>query len=105
VIDPNPEVTVSLKRVLAAMPTMWPVLVLLTFGVRAAFGGAPILASEYVAWLFMAGAPAIIALMIVRSMPSPTVAQVLYDAEQSDTAVAAVRERLRGFTADERDRS
>jgi hypothetical protein len=101
VTDPTLEVAVSLKRVLTTTITAWPVLVLVTLAVRALYGST-IGASEYAAWLFLAGAPVVIALVIIRGMSSPSITQVLYDAEQTDTASAhAVRERLRGFTPDE----
>jgi hypothetical protein len=99
------EVAVSLKRVLTITVTAWPALVLVTLAVRALFG-SPIGANEYAAWLFLAGAPVVIALVIMRGMSSPTITQVLYDTEHPDSASThAVRERLRAFAPDDRDPS
>lgn len=96
----------SLKRLFAALPTTWPLAVIFALAFRAAFGSAPILASEYVAWLFLGVAPVLIARVIMRGMSSsPSMSQVLYDVEHADTAVAHdVRERLRGFSDDDRTR-
>ena len=108
VTDHDLEVIVSLNRdrVLAAVPIAWPSLVLIVLAARSTLPGTPIVASEYMAWLFLAGAPVLITLGLMRGQSEPSIAKVLYDTEQADpAAAAAVRERLRQFSANELDRS
>ena len=106
VTDHYLEVIVSLNRVLAIVPIAWPSLVLILLAARSTFPGSPIAASEYFAWLFLAAAPVVITLGIMRGTAERSIAKVLYDTEQADpAAVHAVRERLQRFNANELDRS
>jgi hypothetical protein len=95
------EVIVSLRKLLLVIAIGWAACVLVMLIMRTALSAVSISASEYFAWTFLAGAPFVVAMLIVRSaMVSGSVAQVLQDAERSDsTSVEAVRERLRGMNA------
>lgn len=91
----------SLKPILATSAAIWAGLVFVALSARASFSVEPITASEYVAWIFLAGAPAALALMVGRAMPPQTIAQVLYDAERDDTASGRPRGALPPLSADD----
>ena len=77
------EVTVAIKPFFISSFTGWPIAVVAALVGRAAAVGAPISSMEYAAWLFLGCAPGAVALMIVRGLPSRSIAEVLYDAEHS----------------------
>jgi hypothetical protein len=85
-IDPRLEVIVSLNRGLVTSVATWAGVVLIALSARGSFGAGPITWSEYAAWLFLATAPIVLAVVVGRGMSTPTIAQVLYDAERDDTA-------------------
>ena len=75
----------SLKRGLVTSVATWAGVVLIALSARGSFAAGPITWSEYAAWLFLAAAPIVLALVVGRGMSPPTIAQVLYDAERDDT--------------------
>ena len=81
----------SLKRGLVTTVAAWAGLVLIALSARVSFGVGPISGSEYAAWLFLAAAPVVLALIVGRGTPPATIAQVLYDAERDETAVGRPR--------------
>jgi hypothetical protein len=80
VIDPFSEVTVH-KLLFPILG--WFAIVLVAFVTRATFMAAPVGVTETLLWFFAAGAPAGVVMMLSRNSPSGSVAQVIYDAEQS----------------------
>jgi|RhiMethySRZTD1v2_1073278.scaffolds.fasta_scaffold03587_6 hypothetical protein len=64
----------------------WPVAVCSSLAIRMAFVAARPSTLEWSAWGFLICAPIAIALVIARSQPTASVAQVLYDAEQAGGA-------------------
>jgi hypothetical protein len=84
------EVIVSLKRIHATVIVGWLAAVAGLLGARIAFGSAPVSATEAIVWLLVGSVPATIFLFTFRGAPPPTIAQVLYDAEQRPDATAQV---------------
>jgi hypothetical protein len=93
---------VSLKKLLLVISAGWAICVLVTLGVRTLAAAAPITPSEYFAWVFLAGGPAVVAALVIRgSLPNSSMAQVLYDAERADSAaLEGIRARLRAIKDD-----
>ena len=51
---------------------------------RIAIGHSPVSASEYVIWVFLAAAPVVTYLILLRNRASGSIAHVLYDAERAE---------------------
>ena len=83
VIDPISEVTVSTKGLFVSALVGWPLAVFTLLATRAISVESSVLAPEYLAWLFLACAPVVTLLIIVRGRSSQSVAHVLYETERS----------------------
>jgi hypothetical protein len=97
----DPEVIVSLRKLLFVVAIGWAACVLLMLIIRTTFSAVTMSPSEYFAWTFLAAGPFGVAMLIMRgAMVSGSMAQVLQEAERSDsTSIDAVRGRLRGMNA------
>lgn len=91
----------SLRKLLFVISIGWAACVLVMLIIRASFSAVTMSASEYFGWTFLAAGPFVVALLILRgAMASDSMAQVLQNAERSDsTSLEAVRVRLRGVAA------
>jgi len=83
---------VSLSKLLSITVAAWAILVLGTLGARVVLFNAPLNLQEVIGWLLIGCTPAVIALLVLRSRPAPSVSQVLYDVEHP-VAVATPRPR------------
>jgi hypothetical protein len=72
----------SLTRTHTAVITVWFAVVIGLLGARIALGTVPVTAAESAAWLSLACIPAAVLLFVFRRA-SPTIAQVLYETEQT----------------------
>jgi hypothetical protein len=82
------EVLVSLSRFHFIALGGWFMAIILTVAVRTAMGLPPSFI-EAVAALAVALAPGLVVMTVFRGAPPQTIAEVLYDAEHSTTAVRA----------------
>jgi hypothetical protein len=64
----------------------WPIAVLLALAIRTVLVTPGLSSPEYIGWMFLGCAPVAIALIMLRSRPTESVAQVLYDAEHAGDA-------------------
>jgi hypothetical protein len=71
---------VPVTRLFSIGLAAWAVTLVTVLALRASFSTAMISGPETAGWLFLAGVPPIVILMVFRRTP-PTVGQVLYDAE------------------------
>lgn len=78
----------STKQIFLSTSVGWLVAVLGIAAARMALVDTPMSPAEYPAWLFLACVPATVALMIMRGLPTPSIAAVLYETERADATGA-----------------
>jgi hypothetical protein len=69
------------KKFVLRIAVAWIVIAVAAVVARIVLLAAPVSTTEYAGWIFLAGGPLAIALIVARSAGSGTIAQVLYDAE------------------------
>jgi hypothetical protein len=76
------EVIVS-QRLIVSLCAGWPVVVITALASRAALVSSGLSAAEIGGWIFLAVAPVLTGLLLVRGRSTPPIAQVLYDVEHA----------------------
>jgi hypothetical protein len=74
---------VSEKRLFLSFLAGWPLVVVTALVSRAMFVGASLSVPEYSGWFFLATAPVVTCLVILRSRSTESIAHVLYDVERT----------------------
>jgi len=87
---------VSTQRLFISAIVGWSFAVLSALGARTAFINSSPSVVESVGWVFLGCAPVAIALVILRGRSTGTIAQVLYEAEQTGDASRRKRVETRG---------
>ena len=73
----------SEKRLFISFLAGWPLVVVTALVGRAVFVGASLSVPEYSGWFFLATAPVVTFLIILRSRSTRSIAHVLYDVERT----------------------
>lgn len=72
----------SSRRPFTTVAIVWPVLVLAGLVARVLMTAHSISMLEYAAWVFFGLMPTVIAWVMKRNQPDPSMSQIIYDTEQ-----------------------